>query len=63
MIEENWGGLNTPKSIISTPKNRRSLVSILNPQKVFGRTNKTVGHLLRVVKTKAKRVNFTNTWL
>lgn len=33
----------------------------MNPQKTFGKSNKTVGHILRNDKTKAKRVNFSNT--
>lgn len=42
-------------------KTRRSLTSILNPQKKFMKGNRTVGHILRNNKKKAKRVNFSNT--
>lgn len=60
LIEENWGGLNTPRSTSTIPKTRRSLKSILNPQKFFGKSNKNVGHILKS-SIKAKRVNFGNT--
>lgn len=57
--EENWGGLNTPRR--NTPRQRRSLYSILIPQKTINPTSKIVGHLLHCDKINKNRANFRNT--